>query len=123
MIFYLKNGYAPSNLSYKKKYDIRLKEKSFIIVDDVLFRRNYDSILLICLEKPEAQKVLQELHDGPAGGHFGADTTAHKIIHAGYYWPTLFIDTHEYVRKCGSCQISSGRQRKPTFPLQPVNIE
>eukprot|EP00253_Pinus_taeda_P015172 PITA_15172 len=44
----------------------------------------------------EAQRVLQELHDGPAGGHFGADTTAHKVIHAGYYWPTLFRDAHEY---------------------------
>jgi len=66
---------------------------------------------------------LQELHDGPAGGHFGADTTAHKIIHDGYYWPTLFRDAHQYVRKCRSRQTSSGRQRKPAFPLQPVNIE
>ena len=66
---------------------------------------------------------MQELHDGPVGGHFGADTTAHKIIHAGYYWPTLFRDAHEYVRKCLNCQTSSGRQRKPAFPLQPVNIE
>eukprot|EP00253_Pinus_taeda_P017724 PITA_17724 len=94
-----------------------------MIVDDVLFRRNYDSILLRYLEKPEAQKVLQELHDGPARGHFGADTTTHKIIHAGYYWPTLFRDTHEYVRKCQTCQTTSGRQRKSAFPLQPVNIE
>eukprot|EP00253_Pinus_taeda_P002787 PITA_02787 len=90
---------------------------------DIKDRRNYVSILLRCLENPKAQKVLQELHDGPAGGHFGADTTAHKIIHAGYYWPTLFRDTHKYVRKCRSCQISSGRQRKPAFPLQLVDIE
>eukprot|EP00253_Pinus_taeda_P020727 PITA_20727 len=96
LIFYLKNGYAPPNLSYKNKRAIRLKAKDFTIIDYVLFRQNYDSILLRCLEKPEAQKVLQELHDGPAGGHFGADTTAHKIIHAGYYWPTLFKDAHEY---------------------------
>eukprot|EP00253_Pinus_taeda_P022331 PITA_22331 len=123
LIFYLKNGYAPPNLSYKNKRAIRLEAKNFIIIDDVLFRKNYDSILLRCLEKLEAQKVLQELHDGPAGGHFGANTTAHKIIHAGYYWPTLFRDTHKYVRKCRSCQISSGRQRKPAFPLQPVNID
>eukprot|EP00253_Pinus_taeda_P018142 PITA_18142 len=123
LIFYLKNGHAPPNISYKNKRAIRLKAKNFIIIDGVLFRQNYDSVLLRCLEKPEAQKVLQELHDGPAGGHFGADTTAHKIIHAGYYWPTLFRDTHEYVRKCRSCQISSGRQRKPAFPLQPVNID
>eukprot|EP00253_Pinus_taeda_P012670 PITA_12670 len=123
LIFYLKNGYAPPNLSYKNKRAIRLKAKNFIIIDDVLFRQNYDSVLLRCLEKPEAQKVLQELHDGPAGGHFGADITAHKIIHARYYWPTLFRDTHEYVRKCRSCQIPSGRQRKPAFPLQPVSID
>jgi len=119
----LKNGYAPSDLSYKKKRALRLKAVKYEIIDNVLFRRNYDSILLRCLEKTEAEKVLQELHDGPAGGHFGGDTTAHKIIHVGYYWPTLFKDTHEYVRKCRICQTASGRQRKPAFPLQPVNIE
>eukprot|EP00253_Pinus_taeda_P011268 PITA_11268 len=123
LIFYLKNGRAPPHLSYKSKRAIRLKAKNFSLIDDVLFKKNYDSILLRCLEKNEAQKVLQELHDGPAGGHFGADTTAHKIIHAGYYWPTLFKDTHEYVRKCLNCQTASGRQRKSAFPLQPVNIE
>eukprot|EP00253_Pinus_taeda_P031663 PITA_31663 len=64
-----------------------------------------------------------ELHDGPAGGHFGADTIAHKVIHVGYYWATLFRDAHEYVRKCRNCPTSSGRQRKSAFPLQPVNIE
>eukprot|EP00253_Pinus_taeda_P001939 PITA_01939 len=123
LIFYLKNGYAPPNLSYKNKRAIRLKAKKFTIIDDVLFRQNYDSVLLRCLEKPEAQRVLQELHYGPAGGHFGADTTAHEVIHAGYYWPTLFRDAHEYVRKCRNCQTSSGRQRKSAFPLQPINIE
>eukprot|EP00253_Pinus_taeda_P012820 PITA_12820 len=123
LIFYLKNGYAPPNLSYKNKRAIRLKAKNFTIIDNVLFKKNYDSVLLRCLEKAEAQKVLQELHDGPAGGHFGADTTSHKIIHAGYYWPTLFRDAHEYVRKCLNCQTASGRQSKSAFPLQPVNIE
>eukprot|EP00253_Pinus_taeda_P004730 PITA_04730 len=123
LIFYLKNGYAPSNISYKNKRAIRMKAKNFEIIDDVLFIMNYDSVWLRCIEKTEAQKVLQELHDGPIGGHFGGDTTAHKIIHASYYWPTLFKDSHEYVRKCRMCQTASGRQRKPTFPLQPVNIE
>ena len=94
-----------------------------MIVDDVLFRRNYDSILSRYLEKPKVQKVLQQLHDGPVGGHFGVDTTAHKIIHVGYYWPTLFRDTHEYVKKCRTFQTTSGRKRKRAFPLQPVNID
>eukprot|EP00253_Pinus_taeda_P008408 PITA_08408 len=94
-----------------------------ISIIDSESQQNYDFVLLRCLEKQEAQRVLQELHDGPAGGHFGADTTAHKVILAGYYWPTLFRDAHEYVRKCQNCQTSSGRQKKSAFPLQPDNIE
>ena len=39
----------------------------------------------LCLEKEYASKVVKELHDGPAGGHFSGDTTAHKILRAGYY--------------------------------------
>eukprot|EP00253_Pinus_taeda_P006940 PITA_06940 len=77
----------------------------------------------LCLEKIEAEKVLQELHDGPLGGHYAGDATAHKILRAGYYWPTLFKDSHSYVRKCQTCQITAGRQRKPSVPLQPVNID
>ena len=66
---------------------------------------------------------MQELHDGPAGGHFGGNTTAHKILHVGYYWETLFKYAHEYARKCKVCQTAVGRKRKVTFPLQPVNIQ
>lgn len=67
--------------------------------------------------------MLQELHDGPAGGHFGGDTTTHKIPHAGYYWPTLFKDAHSCIRRCKICETTAGRQRKPALPLQPVNID
>lgn len=67
--------------------------------------------------------MLQELHDGPADGHFGGDTTAHKILHVIYYWPTLFKDVHSYVRRCKIFQTAAGRQRKPALPLQPVNID
>eukprot|EP00253_Pinus_taeda_P003866 PITA_03866 len=123
LIFHLKNGYLPPEFNYRNKRALRLKSKHYEIIDNVLFRRNYDFVLLRCLEKSKAQTVLQELQDGPAGGHFRGDTTAHKILHVGYYWPTLFKDTHEYVRKCKIFQTASGRQRKPAFPLQPVNIE
>lgn len=85
--------------------------------------KNYDSILLRCLEKIEAQTVLQGLHDGLVGGLFGGDSASHKILHVGYYWPTLFKYSHDYVRKCKICQTTSRSQRRPTFPLQPVNIE
>eukprot|EP00253_Pinus_taeda_P008539 PITA_08539 len=85
IIYYLKNGYAPSHLDHTKKRALRLKAKQYQLINDILFRKNYDSVLLRCLEKTEAEKVLHELHDGPAGGHYAGDSTAHKILRAGYY--------------------------------------
>ena len=58
MIFYLKNGYAPPNLSYKNKRTLRLKATKYEIIDDVLFKNNYDSILLRCLENTKAKEEL-----------------------------------------------------------------
>ena len=62
------------------------------------------------------------MHDGPTGGHFSGDTTAHNILRAGYYWPMLFKGAHANVRKCDRCQRSGGRQAKACGPLKPVFI-
>ena len=59
------------------------------------------------LRKSKAKKVLEELHDGPVGGNFGGNKTTQKILHVGYYQPTLFKHAHEYARKCKVCQSAS----------------
>ena len=75
------------------------------------------------MEKDEALRVLSSLHEGLAGRHFRVEVTAHKILKVGYYWPTLFRDAHNHVRKCEECQKSAGREKRPNFPLHPVEIE
>ena len=77
-----------------KRRALLLNSVSYQIIDGVLFRKNYDGVFLRCLEREDATKVVKELHDGPAGGHFFEDTTTHKIPRAGYYWLTLFKDAH-----------------------------
>ena len=78
----------------------------------MLFRVNYDGVLLRCLEREHVDKVMKELHDGPVGGHFVGNTTAHKILRVGYYWPTLFKDAHTYARNYKTCQIRVGREKR-----------
>lgn len=68
-------------------------------------------------------QMYDELHDGPAGGNYVGDSISHKILCAGYYWSTLFKDSHNYARKCQFLQTIAGRQKKPLLLLQPVNIE
>ena len=95
---------------------------AYQIIDGILFKKYYDGVLLRCLEKEDAKRVITELHDGPAGGHFFEYTTSHKILRASYYWPTLFKDAHAHVRKCDIFQRCGGRQAKAAGPLKPVMI-
>ena len=93
------------------------------MINGVLFWQNYDKVLLRLLEKDDVEHILIELHDGPAGGHFSGETTAHKVFREGYYWPTLFKDAHAHAWKCQICQVNACKERRPTLPLQPVTIE
>ena len=67
--------------------------------------------------------MLAKLHVGEAGGHFGGDNTAHKVIWDGYYWPTFFKYAHMLSRKCVICQKVVGWVKKAAFPLQLVVVE
>ena len=86
-----------------------MKSLKFCIVDNALFWRNYEGILLNCLLKDESNKVLQEFHVGDYGVHLDWKTTSRKILRAGFYWPTLFSDVKKYVTSCHKCQIFEGK--------------
>ena len=87
------------------------------MIDGVLFHPNHDNVLLRCLEKDDSDHILIELHDGPVSGLFNGETTTHKVLRVGYYWPTLFRD-----RKCHIFQVNVSRERRLAFPLQPITI-
>jgi hypothetical protein len=48
---------------------------------------------------------------------------AHKILRVGYYWPTIFSETHQYVRACQACQFFTGKQCLHALPLKPIIVE
>ena len=69
-------------------------------------------------------ETLCACHDGPCGGHFSDKWMTYKVLHSGYYQPSIFKDASRYVKGCDSCQ----RMGRPTSSgemlLQPqVMIE
>ena len=81
----LDTGIPPEGLNPKQKRALRLKAAPYQLIQGILFRSNQEGVLLRCLEKEDSKRVLDELHQGSAGGHFGGETTAHKVLRAGYY--------------------------------------
>jgi hypothetical protein len=77
-----------------------MKLNQYVLIAEILFRRNYDGMLLRCVDATKAQELIKEFHEGICGGNFSPTTTAHKIIRVGYYWPSIFKDSYAMVRKC-----------------------
>jgi hypothetical protein len=94
----------PEKINPRERRSLRLKSSQYHVINYVLFCVNYDGVLLICLEYDDVEKILTELHDIPTGGNFAGETTTHKILRDGYYWPTMFRDVDAYSRKCKSFQ-------------------
>jgi hypothetical protein len=94
IIYYLKNLSCPDHLVDYKRRALRLKAMKHFLTKNGLGWKYPNGVLLRCVNQGEVEKLLKELHSGFCGRHFAARTTTHKILRAGYYWPTLFYDTH-----------------------------
>nr|GEZ05684.1 transposon Ty3-I Gag-Pol polyprotein [Tanacetum cinerariifolium] len=78
-----------------------------------------------CVHGKEALDILEACHNGPTGGHHGANLTAKKIFDVGFFWPTIYKDAHEFVKNCDFCQRQgkiSQRDEMPQNSIQTCEI-
>eukprot|EP00253_Pinus_taeda_P024763 PITA_24763 len=67
--------------------------------------------------------ILKACHDEPCGGHFVDKRTAYKILSLGYYWPSLFKDVKQYVKRRDICERVGKATLSNEMPLQPQWVE
>nr|GFB84885.1 reverse transcriptase domain-containing protein [Tanacetum cinerariifolium] len=72
--------------------------------DPYLFRTCADQIIRRCVAGKEAIDILNACYSGPTGGHYGANYTTKKVFDSGFYWPTIYKDAFELVKRCDSRQ-------------------
>ena len=71
-----------------------------------------------CLREDEMPNILKACHDEPCAGHFANKRKAYKILSLGYYWPSIFKDAKEYVKRCDNCQRVGKPAPSNEMPLQ-----
>jgi len=59
IIFYLKYGQFPLKISSKERRKLEMKETHYVLVSRVLFRWNFDGVLLICMDHSKSKEVIQ----------------------------------------------------------------
>jgi len=97
------------------------KAARYVLIADDLYKRGFTTPLLKCLGKEQSEYVMNELHNGICGMHFGHKTLAARIVRARYYWPTVRQDCAEYVKKCKSCQENGPLICQPPTDLQIIS--
>jgi hypothetical protein len=101
---YLATRKLPSHLSPHEKRRIITQSANYSWVSHDLFHIGPYLIIRRCVREDEIPEILRSCHDGPCGGHFSDKHTTYKVLHLGYYWPSIFKDAGKYVRSCDSCQ-------------------
>ena len=100
-----------------------MKSLKFCILDNALFWKDHEGILLNYLIEDEAKQFLQYFHEGDCGGHLYWRTTADKIPRVGFYWQTLFYDVKSFVTSCQKCQIFEGKRKLLPLPIKPTTTK
>nr|GEW56916.1 reverse transcriptase domain-containing protein [Tanacetum cinerariifolium] len=90
--------------------------------DPYLFRACPDQIIRCCVAGQEAIDILYACHSGPTGGHYGANNTAKKVFDSGFYWPTIYKDAFELIKRCDSCQRQGKILQRDEMPKNYIQV-
>jgi hypothetical protein len=76
------------------------KAKPYTLYDGHLHKPRPDGVMRQCLIPIEAFKILEESHEGLAGGHYGSNMIVKKIMSTSYWWLTIHKNVIALCQRC-----------------------
>ncbi|KAK9057062.1 hypothetical protein SSX86_024429 [Deinandra increscens subsp. villosa] len=119
---YLAGGVLMKGMTYQQKRKFLADVKYYFWEDPYLFRIGADQVVRRCVHGSEAMSILRHCHEGPTGGHHGANYTAKKVFDSGFYWPTIFKDAHALVKACDACQRAGNISSRDEMPQNSIQV-
>jgi hypothetical protein len=105
-----------------KKVDKQLRYRAikYVLLEDELYYRTIDGVLLKYLNEEEAKTLMREIHEGVYGAHQSAFKMKWMIRNNNNYWPTILEDYFKYYKGCQECQKFGSIQRVPASAMNPI---
>jgi hypothetical protein len=115
---YLENGKIDPHL---QEYTTDVKSSAHLYTigpNGELRRLNKDNVYVICLPLELRGLVLHDAHDTGATAHCGREKMVYRITR-DYWWPTIYRDVENYIRRCVSCQ----KYKRSRVIIQPLGTK
>ncbi|GKB17160.1 reverse transcriptase domain-containing protein [Tanacetum coccineum] len=119
---YHAGNFIVKGMSSQQKKKFFKDVKHYFWDDPYLFRIGADQVIRRCVYGQEAVDILTACHNGPTGGHHGANYTAKKVFDSGFYWPTIYRDAHDLVTRCDACQRQGKISQKDEMPQNAIQV-
>ncbi|GJX86479.1 reverse transcriptase domain-containing protein [Tanacetum coccineum] len=85
-------------------------------------QRSYVNVRLKPLEFQVGDQVMLKVSPRK-GGHYSANITTKKVYESRFYWPSVFKDANEYVRRCDACQRLGNISSRNEMPQNNIQLE
>ena len=120
IVNYLATGEIPSHWSLVDKKRFLALAQQFHFDDPYLFKYCADQVIRRCAPNEDIPYILASCHAEACGGHFLSQKTAKKVLHSGFYWPSLFKDSHVFCTQCPHCQMLGSISKRNAMPQTPI---
>jgi hypothetical protein len=95
---FLASGFFPAYLNTQNKRNFLSDVQNFYWDAPYLFKYCPDQIFQKCIPDNEVSSVMKLCHFEACGDHFLSKKTTAKILQSGFYWPTMFKDSHAFCK-------------------------
>nr|GEX61344.1 reverse transcriptase domain-containing protein [Tanacetum cinerariifolium] len=119
---YHARNFIIKGMTSQQKQKIFKDARHYFWDDPYHFRTCADQIIRRCVAGKEGIDILNACHSGPTGGHYGANYIAKKVFDSGFYWPLIYKDAFELVKRCDSCQSQGKNSQKDEIPQNFIQI-
>ena len=83
---------------------LRMLSRQFISYNRMLYKRAPTRVHLRCVDKDEAQKLMETIYEGVCGPQMNGIVLAKKIARQGYFWLTIETYCVKFIKKYHNCQ-------------------
>nr|GEW41153.1 reverse transcriptase domain-containing protein [Tanacetum cinerariifolium] len=91
------------NWTFEKRKRYFSQVKTYFWEEPYAFKLCADNKMRRRVAGNETLEILAHCHSRPTGGRHSANVTVKKFYKTGFYWPSVFKDANEYVRRCDAC--------------------
>ena len=117
---YLVAEVIPPEFNYQQRKRLFAHLKHYYWELHILYKHCIDQVIKRCVPEEEMESILNHCHTLACGGHFGGQRTVAKVLQSGFYLPSLFKDTHQFVSACDKSQRMRSISKRDEQPLQVI---